>query len=295
MAELLRCHPAVSSNPVDAADLIYHEYLLRAELGESPNWDEYLGDFPLHVDRLRFLREADQLFADALCAGDSVERTVELDDYELLEELGRGGMGVVFKARQKSLNRFVAVKMIRAGEASDKEHRKRFENEARAVARLQHPNIIQIYEVGQTDGRQFLALEFVEGQSLARHLDGTPLPARQAASLVETLARALHYAHEQQIIHRDLKPSNVLVAGTLERGLLKVTDFGLAKQLDLLANTRTVATLGTPSYMAPEQAEEKIGALDRRTDVYGLGAILYELLTGRPPFRADSPCRHSSK
>ena len=280
----------VSSNPADAADLIYHEYLLRAELGECPDWEEYLRDFPRYADRLRFLREADQLVAQALGADGSAEAvSAQLDDYELLEELGRGGMGVVFKARQKSLRRLVAVKMVRAGEASDEDERKRFENEAQAVARLQHPHIVQIYEVGETNGRQFLALEFVDGRSLARHLDGTPLPARQAASLVETLARAIHYAHEKQIIHRDLKPSNVLVAGTLDRCILKVTDFGLAKQLDLRADTRTAGTLGTPSYMAPEQVESQFGTPDRRTDVYGLGAILYELLTGRPPFRADSP------
>jgi tRNA A-37 threonylcarbamoyl transferase component Bud32/tetratricopeptide (TPR) repeat protein len=288
-AELLLRNSAIASNPADAADLIYHEYLLRVELGESPDWEEYLRDFPRYADRLRFLRQADQLVAEAFGANDPVEETARLDDYELLEELGRGGMGVVFKARQKSLNRFVAVKMVRAGEVSDREGRKRFENEAQAVARLQHPNIVQIYEVAETDGRPFLVLEFVEGGSLARHLDGTPLPARQAASLVETLARAIHSAHEKQIIHRDLKPSNVLVAGTLDRGVLKVTDFGLAKHLDLLADTRTIATIGTPSYMAPEQLEANLGTSDCRTDVYGLGAILYELLTGRPPFRAESP------
>src|SRR5580704_15227677 len=288
--DLLRRLSAISSKPADAADLIYHEYLLRAELGERPDWEEYLRDYPEYVDRLQFLREADQLVEQALGGGNSTDATTaRLDDYELLEELGRGGMGVVFKALQKSLNRLVAVKMMRTGEASNAEERKCFENEAQAVARLQHPNIVQIYEVGETNGRQFLSLEFVEGQSLARHLDGTPLPARHAASLVETLARAIHYAHEKQIIHRDLKPSNVLVAGRLDPCNLKVTDFGLAKRLDLSADTRTFGTLGTPSYMAPEQVEVKIGPPDRRTDVYGLGAILYELLTGRPPFRAASP------
>jgi tRNA A-37 threonylcarbamoyl transferase component Bud32 len=289
-ADLLRRLFSVSSNPADAADLIYHEYLLRVELGESPDWKEYLRDFPRYAERLQFLRQADQLVAQALGASNRAEAaTAHLDDYELLEELGRGGMGVVFKARQKSLNRLVAVKMLRAGRASSGRERKRFKNEAEAVARLQHPNIVQIYEVGEADGRQFLSLEFVAGQSLARHLDETPLAARQAASLVETLGRALHYAHEKQVIHRDLKPSNVLIAGTLGRGIPKVTDFGLAKQLDDRADTLTIAILGTPSYMAPEQVDAKIGAADRRTDVYGLGAILYELLTGRPPFRAESP------
>ncbi len=148
-ADLLRRLPEVSSTSADAADLIYHEYLLRAELGESPDWEEYLRDFPRYADRLQFLRQADQLVAQAFGARDSVEGTIQLAAYELLEELGRGGMGVVFKARQKSLNRFVAVKMIHTGKASTRRERKRFKNEAEAVARLQHPNIVQIYEVGE--------------------------------------------------------------------------------------------------------------------------------------------------
>ena len=191
-AELLLRLSEVSSNPAAAADLIYHEYLLRAELGESTDWNEYLRDFPRYAERLQFLRQADQLVAQALDASNRAEAaTAHLDDYELLEELGRGGMGVVYKARQKSLNRLVAVKMLRTGKPSTGRERKRFKNEAQAVARLQHPNIVQIYEVGETDGRQYLALEFVEGQSLARHLDGTPLAARQAASLV--CARRSHW------------------------------------------------------------------------------------------------------
>jgi tetratricopeptide (TPR) repeat protein len=202
-------------------------------------------------------------------------------------------MGVVFKARQKSLGRVVALKMLRAGEGRSEEERKRFDREARAVACLHHPNIVQIHEVGEAAGQPFLALEFVEGPSLAQRLRGTPWPARQAVTLVESLARAMHYAHGKGVIHRDLKPSNVLLAGapeaSPERYTPKVTDFGLAKRLDASGDTRTGAVVGTPSYMAPEQAEARTAAVGRRTDVYGLGALLYELLTGRPPFQAESP------
>src|SRR5207245_3534270 len=169
----------------------------------------------------------------------------------------------------------------------------RLVREAQAVARLQHANIVQIYEVGEAGGQPFFSLEFVEGQSLARRLDGTPMTARQAASLLEVLARAMDYAHDKGIVHRDLKPSNVLLAGTpgttLERCTPKITDFGLAKRLDRGGETGSGAVLGTPSYMAPEQAEAKTTAIDRRTDVYGLGAILDELVTGHPPFLAESP------
>src|SRR5262249_55358837 len=195
-------------------------------------------------------------------------------------------------ARQRALDRLVALKMIRAGEGPDGERRKRFAAEARAVARLHHPHIVQIYEVGEADGQPLLALEFVEGASLAQRLDGSPWLARQAASLAEVLARAMHYAHAQGVIHRDLKPSNVLLAGPPdappERCVPKATDFGLARTLDAAGETGTGAVLGTPSYMAPEQAEGRKG-VGPAADVYGLGALLYELLTGRPPFRAEAP------
>jgi hypothetical protein len=167
VSERLRQHAEFAADPDWAAELIYHEFTLPEELGESPDWEEHLRRYPQHAATLRLLRQADHLVEQTL--GTPAEQPAgSFRDYELLEELGRGGMGVVFKARQKSLYRFVAVKMIRSGEASDMEGRKRFENEAEAVARLQHPNIVQIYEVGQTNGRQFLSLEFVEGQSLAR-------------------------------------------------------------------------------------------------------------------------------
>jgi|SRR5579884_284842 len=218
------------------------------------------------------------------------DQLVVVPGYEILGELGRGGMGVVYKARQRGLNRLVALKMILAGGHAAPQDLARFQTEGEAIARLQHPNIVQIYEVGQYGGIPFLSLEYLEGGSLKARLGGTPLPPRQAAELVLTLARAVHAAHQRGIIHRDLKPGNVLlVQGSdtpLEQCTPKITDFGLAKQLDD-ASTRTEsgAVLGTAGYMAPEQAEGKSKDAGPATDVYALGALLYELLTGRPPFR----------
>jgi tetratricopeptide (TPR) repeat protein/tRNA A-37 threonylcarbamoyl transferase component Bud32 len=295
--ETLRQHPELADETESAAELIYHEFSLRNELGESPDWQEYLRQFPGHAAALQMLRRADEIFEQAIPSPVPSLPEVEFDDYELLGEIGRGGMGVVYKARQKSLDRIVALKMIRMGEDAGEAERKRFHGEARAVARLHHPNIAQIYEVGEVNGRLFLTLEYVEGKSLASWLNGIPWPARRAARLVETTARAMDYAHGKQIIHRDLKPANILLASDGEANgewsehplpcTPKITDFGLAKRLDATAHSQSEAVLGTPSYMAPEQAQVKPG-IDARTDVYGLGAVLYELLTGRPPFRADS-------
>jgi len=288
--ERLRQHPELADEPACAAELIYHDFSLRHELGESPDWQQQLRTYPEHAALLERLRQADQLVEQTLVAPAQWPAGT-FADYDLLEEVGRGGMGIVFKARHKSLERIVALKVLRS-DGTDEE-RKRFEREAQAVARLQHPNIVQVYEVGETAGQAFVSLEFIDGQSLAHRLRGTPLPARQAAALVEILARAMHYAHEKGVIHRDLKPANILLAGTpetrLEACIAKVADFGLAKKLDTQGDTHSGAVLGTPSYMAPEQAEARSAALDRRTDVYGLGAVLYELLTGRAPFRADTP------
>jgi WD40 repeat protein len=210
-----------------------------------------------------------------------------LPGYEILGELGRGGMGVVYKARQVGLQRPVALKMILAGAHAGPQELARFRREAEAVAQLQHPHIVQIYEVGEQEGRPYFSLEFVNGGSLAQKLAGKPRPARQAAQLVRTLARAVHAAHQRGIIHRDLKPANVLLTAD---GTPKVTDFGLAKRLDAGPGlTESGAIMGTPSYMAPEQAEAKKKAIGPATDVYALGAILYEMLTGRPPFKAETP------
>jgi WD40 repeat protein/serine/threonine protein kinase len=227
--------------------------------------------------------------------------------YEILAELGRGGMGVVYKARQTRLGRVVALKMLLAGAHAGPQELARFRVEAEAVARLQHPNIVQIFEVGEEKGCPYLALEYVDGPNLAQQLKGAPMPARTAADLVETLARAIDFAHARGIIHRDLKPANILLVsggavsgecpdlsfrGTTHHSPLtthqpKITDFGLAKRLDATAYTQSGALLGTPDYMAPEQAAGK--AVGPATDVYGLGAILYHMLTGRPPFPAETP------
>jgi serine/threonine-protein kinase len=200
--------------------------------------------------------------------------------YELFAVLGRGGMGVVYQARHLALDRVVALKMILAGAHADPEELKRFRREAEAAARLQHPGIVQVFEVGEHQGLPFIALEYCAGGSLSRKLAGMPLPPREAAHLGEAVAHALDAAHQKQIVHRDLKPHNVLLT---ESGAPKIADFGLARKLDSgSAGTRTGAVVGTPSYMPPEQARgEHVGAA---ADVYALGAVLYELLTGRPPF-----------
>jgi WD40 repeat protein/serine/threonine protein kinase len=212
--------------------------------------------------------------------------------YEILDVLGRGAMGVVYKARQLSLHRFVALKMVLAGSHAGPEARARFLAEAGAIAALQHPNIVQIYEVGEQDALPFFSMEIVDGGGLDRKIRGAPLPAQEAALLLEKLARAMHYAHQHGVVHRDLKPANVLLTA---EGEPKVTDFGVAKKLqdDPYATRARFATrpgtpIGTPSYMAPEQAAGQGKLVGPLSDVYSLGAILYELLIGRPPFLAET-------
>jgi WD40 repeat protein len=215
-------------------------------------------------------------------APETAERTA-VPGYEILAELGRGGMGVVYKARHGGLNRVVALKMILAGGHAGPDDLARFRGEAEAVARLKHPNVVQVYDVGESGGLPYFSLEYVEGGSLDKKLAGTPLPPSEAAALVETLARAMAAAHAAGLVHRDLKPANILLTPD---GTPKVTDFGLVKKLDATGQTASGAVMGTPSYMAPEQAGGKSKDIGPACDVYALGAILYECLTGRPPFKA---------
>jgi TolB-like protein/Tfp pilus assembly protein PilF/predicted Ser/Thr protein kinase len=206
----------------------------------------------------------------------------ELGDYELLEEVGRGGQGVVFRARQKSLNRVVALKVIGLGQWATKAHLKRFRLEAEAAASLDHPCIVPIYEVGERDGQCFFSMKFVEGGQLDEVIRSTPISIRQAAELVAKVAHTVYYAHEHGILHRDIKPGNILLDA---KGEPQLTDFGLARLVESESTvTRTVDVLGTPSYMAPEQAAGNNSELTSATDVYGLGAVLYQLLTSHPPF-----------
>jgi len=206
----------------------------------------------------------------------------ELGDYELLEEVGRGGQGVVFRARQKSLNRTVALKVISLGQWASKAHLKRFRLEAEAAARLEHPGIVPIHEVGERDGSCYFSMKFVEGGQLDEVVRRAPMSIRQAAELIAKVARTVHYAHQHGILHRDIKPGNILLDA---KGEPQLTDFGLARLVETESTmTRTLDVLGTPSFMAPEQAMGNNAAVSSVTDIYGLGAVLYQLLTGQPPF-----------
>lgn len=212
----------------------------------------------------------------------------EFGDYELLEVLGRGGMGVVYKARQKSLDRIVALKMIHGGDLASAADRARFRAEAESAARLAHPNIVPVYEVGIHEGTPYFSMKYVAGTTLAARLAKGPVDPTVAARWLAPIARAIHYAHERGVLHRDLKPSNILLD---EDGQPHVSDFGLAKRVgdNVQQLTRSGAILGTPSYMPPEQAAGSRGQLGPASDVYGLGTILYHMLAGRPPFQAASP------
>jgi serine/threonine protein kinase len=295
-----------SSFPDDSGallDLLYNEIVLREERGEQPALDEYLKQYPHLADDLKLHFEVHAaLREDLLCdtqripdAGSQDQPDLEADDasprladYEIVGRLGEGGMAVVYKARHRRLHRLVALKMIQPGRVPSPRELLRFQTEAEAIARLQHPNIVQIYEVGQSKGLPYLVLELVEGSTLAGMLQRLTFTPKAAARLVETLARAIHHAHEQQIVHRDLKPANVLFA---RDATPKITDFGLAKMLEEPADsprdaTRTGEPIGTPRYMAPEQASGLSNQIGPATDVYALGTILYECLTGRAPFVA---------
>jgi serine/threonine protein kinase len=312
-------------------DLIYNEIVLREQVGEEPKAEEYFTRYPQLRDALALhfeihravgaevLTETTRLPGHATVPDDQTRVRPALPQpgaYELVQLLGRGGMGVVYKARHEQLRRFVALKMFEPGHVPSEREVLRFRTEAEAVARLQHPNIVQIFEIGARDGLPFIALELVEGGTLADRLRRLPFAPRAAAELLETLARAVHHAHEQGIVHRDLKPANVLFAapptegrtagaqpslvsegraagGHPSWGTPKITDFGLAKVLEEDAAirrdaTRTGEPLGTPRYMAPEQAAAQHADIGPATDIYALGTVLYECLTGQVPFVAAS-------
>jgi hypothetical protein len=280
-------------------ELLALELELRREGGERPSPGDYRERFP---DQVEVVGQAFRL-ADRVAAGSAAVPGLDIDTtetglpgraappcrspsipgYQVLAELGRGGMGVVYLAHRVLLNRPCALKMILAGAHAGPEASVRFLAEAETIARLRHEGIVQIYGIGDHDGCPYIELEYLEGGSLAQALDGTPRPGRQAAALVRTMADAVGAAHRQGIVHRDLKPANVLLTAD---GRPKVADFGLAKTLGADSGlTRTESVLGSPSYMAPEQADGRSRDAGAAADIYALGAILYELLTGRPPFR----------
>lgn len=270
------------------------DYLDRLHAGQSVDRAALLEEHPSLASALDCLEALDRLAPSPSAAA---ETTVEAESiaglpcdfgpYELLAEVGRGGMGVVYRARQKSLDRTVAIKMILAGRLASPEHVRRFLIEAKAAARLSHPHIVRIHEVGQIHGQHYFAMEHVEGVSLAQRLAVGQLDVDPAVRILTKVSRAVAHLHRHGIVHRDLKPSNILLDGDDEP---YVTDFGLAKVLTPGSDgTATGVIAGTPSYMAPEQASGRGDAIGPAADIYALGAILYEMLTGRPPFAEENP------
>ena len=285
-------------------ELVALEIELRQEQGERPDPAEYRIRFPgyesanapgspLVGDQDTEPNPGETIGPEATMVHQSsipsrdVKEPADFDKFEILGVLGRGGMGIVYKAWQKDLKRLVAIKMIHAVHIDSPELARRFEEEARCAGGLQHPSIVRVHEAGQYQGRPYFAMEYLAGSGLDRVLKDGPVDPKEAARLVATISRAVAYLHEKQVIHRDLKPSNIIMDG---RGRPFVTDFGLMKLLGEDSNaTSSGAVLGTPSHMAPEQAAGRLDRVGPLSDVYGLGAILYSLLTGRPPFHAPTP------
>jgi WD40 repeat protein/predicted Ser/Thr protein kinase len=280
------------------------DYMRRLDRGEAVAPDEVIGAHPELAEELRaYFDDLDEVerFAGSTLgwggpAGASTDppaaeaaAPAQLADYALIREIGRGGMGVVYLARQAGLNRLVCVKVLLSGRWAGEAEVTRFLREAEAAASLRHPNIVGIHELGQADGRHFFAMEYVEGRTLAELVRDGPLPAERAAGYIRDIAEAVDHAHRQGILHRDLKPSNVLIDAD-DRP--RITDFGLARRIDAQPGgslTTTGAIVGTPAYMPPEQATPAAGMSGPRGDVYSVGAVLYELVTGRPPFRGETP------
>lgn len=276
-----------------AIDVIYAEFLARELAGGRPELSEYQRRFPEFAGVLEEqigLHAALDSFDHETTVGDPTEADEETT-YEILEQIGSGGMGVVYRARQAALNRFVALKMVRAIDASNPELLARFRSEAQVVASLHHPHIVQVYDCGEHEGLPYLTMELVEGGTLADRLSGSAWPPRAAAEMIVTLADAVQYAHDRHVIHRDLKPANVLVVSDGHPLEVKITDFGLAKLLadETSQHTKSYSFLGTPSYMSPEQATGHQRQIGPATDVYSLGAIFFELLAGQPPFQGETP------
>ena len=292
-----------TAEPIRSAllrELLLIELAYRRQAGQQPQPEEYASRFP---DASAVIAEIFPRCAAAGQAGHDTEPAslphppapgvatgvplARFGDYELLEKIAQGGMGVVYKARQISLHRIVAMKMILAGQLASDSDIARFQTEALAAANLDHPGIVPVYEVGQHAGQHYFTMGYVEGPSLAAELAKGPLAPRAAAALVQTVAEAVEYAHQQGVIHRDLKPANILLDRT---GRPRVTDFGLAKRISSDSNlTVSGQVLGTPSFMPPEQAAGNLDEIGPASDVYALGAVLYNLLTGRPPFQAANP------
>jgi hypothetical protein len=286
--------PTLAFMPDAELDEVIETYLKAAQAGAAPSREELVARYPGLEKQLADFFAAQEQFQrlaepvrQVVTGITAVGTTIRyFGDYELLEEIARGGMGVVYRARQVSLNRIVALKMILAGQLASPEDVQRFHREAEAAANLDHPNIVPIYEVGEHEGQHYFSMKLVDGGNLGQSTCEFRADGRAAARMVNKVARAVHHAHQRGVLHRDLKPANILLDGN---GEPHITDFGLAMRVDGGNKlTQSGAIVGTPSYMAPEQARTEKG-LSTAVDTYSLGAILYEVLTGQPPFHASTP------